>query len=302
MIQWILTSMLVLMAFGGCAQPTPPEWYFQKSNENMVCGDGSGEFSEIAKEQSLSSLSHAIGLLINAVNESNTTYTNGQIERIKKSNLSIKNLFPIISRPIIEKEEISSTILDKAYFVRTCVTTQSVADSLEESLKDDIYWLKQNNPKAHCMNRSQRENYTYRKEQIITKRALLRTYNPESKIVEEIDELGYTVFEKKALHVSGDSSLIAPVFAQININISEKGEGTMIEKHSFEFHQMNNGHYLCVMNVSLDLVSECKETLYSLEQKSVDEGKSKLTSQRNVKQKMQRALLKSGLKDALQNY
>jgi hypothetical protein len=297
--------MVCTILFSGCARPTPPEWYLHPQGGAVVCGDGSGEIVQEAKEQSIASLSHSVGIVIDAQDEYRYDYHRGGVESSRSSYTNVHNLFPTLSRLVTERYEIKKNGYRQGHFVRTCVKTDDVANAIEEILNDDEAWLLEMNPKAMCLGREGREKYTARKGEILSRLSLLRAYRSDSAIIEKIESVGYAIPQRLTLNVVGDSSLIDPALSQSHIITGKEGGMISIQSRG-EIHSLGKGSknytFLYVLRVSVELNSPCGEKIYASNEKCVDEGKTKEAAIHNARLKMQRLLANSGLKDALNSY
>lgn len=294
-----------IFLFNGCSQPEPPKWYFQTYNDAMVCGDGSGTGAQEAKEQSFVSLSHAIGMTIDAHDEYHYEYHDGKTEHIRAYKADIQNLFPTLSHPMIERYESKKNGFKELHFVRTCVTKESLVDGMETALKDDAIWLEAMNPKSICLSKEGRVQYNRRKEQILSRLTLLRSFGRESEVIKNIEAMGYVTPMQEPLHVEGNAFLVDPLISKLGIATGHSKASLKVfsreESHVFKKGKVSS-IFLCVLRVKITLISPCAQQLYAAEEKCVDEGKTKKVALQNAQKKMQRQILVSGLKDALANY
>ncbi len=294
------------MVFGGCAAPVPPQWYYSSQSGERVCGDGEGESAHEAKNQSIASLSHAIGVKIDALYRSQKSVDSEGRYQEQSQTTTLENLFPTLSAPALTYYEMRRKWFYERHYVRSCVTHASIADGLEESLRLDTVWLGEKNKNLMCLSKKMREEYRVHRGEIESKISLLRTYRPDSSMVKTIEKIGYGEPRQPQMALSGDGELIKPIVSERGIVMGNDGGKTRIKTQK-EFHpdptkKGKQKGFLCVLRTVIVIENGCGEIIYEKGFKCVDEGKTKKAAEANARTKMIRVLRQSDLTQALERY
>lgn len=309
--------MAVLVLISGCAQPKPPQWYYQENNDpQTLCGFGSGDTISTAKQQAQGDLSSRVGVKIGARFQSNVTSFGEDISQNRSSDVLSENLFKEMIDVAITRYSDETSWGNHMHFVEACISKSNIKTVLERSIEKQMTQLNNTDLYGECLSRSSRQNYL----QLITETSnnvkLLSQYDGAGEYLKTFEQLAQMQAKAKQIQSifikSNDaklSQLIAPIIAKYGIVISNKNEnsgilsielkGDVIRDATAEKSQKN---YLYVVRVVFRLEDGCHTRLYEGSFKTVDQAKTIQSAKINALNKLVKGVENSSLSAALSQY
>jgi len=301
----------------GCAQPKPPQWYYQENNDpQAVCGFGSGKTISDAKQQAQGDLASRVGVKIGARFQNNVTADGGEVTQRRSSDVTSENLFKEMIDVEIARYSEENSWGNHLHFVEACISKSDIKTVLERSIEKQMAQLNNTELYGECLSRRSRQNYL----QLITETSnnlkLLSQYDATGEYLAKFEQLAQ--MQAKAKHVqtlvikSNDAKLlqlIAPMIAKYGIVIANGNEssgilsielkGEVIRDSTVSQSQKN---YLYVARVVFRLDNGCHTRLYEGSFKTVDQAKSVQSAKLNALNKLAKGVERSTFSTALSQY
>lgn len=308
-------TILGCMLFSGCAQPKPPQWYYQDNHDPLsVCGYGSGENVSDAKQQAQGDLVSRVGVRIGTKFQSNVTSSGNDVTRNRSSDVQSENIFKEMINVAVTRYSEETSWWKHHHFVEACLSKTEIKTVLERSIEKQMAQLHNKDLYGECLNRAGRENYLKLIHEASSNVKLLSQYDPDGEYTEVFNELAQTLShanQPPAFKVKSNdvqlTQLITPLISKYGIVVSDESNATLkVELKGEVIRDSTVGkkqkNYLYVAHVVFQLENGCQAQLYQGSFKSVDEAKISKAAKINALNKLVKGVEHSTLSIALSQY
>lgn len=301
----------------GCAQPKPPQWYYQDNNDpQTVCGFGSGETASDAKQQAQGDLASRVGVRIGAQFQSNVTVYGDDVTRNRTSDVKSENLLKEMIDVAVSRYSEEKSWWKHLHFMEACISKMDIKTVLERSIEKQMAQLQNKDLYGECLLRSTRQNYLQLIAETSSNVKLLSQYDPQGEYTQTFDQLAQMQAKAKFIQPlvikSNDAQLtqlLTPLAAKYGIVITDGGQGNGILTIELTGEVLrdstigkNQKNYLYVARVLFRLEKGCKTRLYEGSFKSVDQAKSPQSAKLNALNKLAKGVERSTFSTALSQY
>lgn len=299
----------------GCAQPKPPQWYYQDKQDTLnVCGYGSGKNIIDAKQQAQGDLASRVGVRIGAKFQSNVTTNGNDVTRNRSSDVQSENIFKEMINVAVTRYSEETSWWEHLHFMEACLSKTEIKTVLERSIEKQMAQLNNKELYGECLNRTSRENYLQLIHETTSNVKLLSQYDANGEYTEVFNELAQKLSRANqlpSLKVKSNelylTQLITPLISKYGIVVSDESnvtlkielKGEVIRDSTTSKKQKN---YLYVAHVVFRLENGCQTQLYEGSFKSVDEAKTSQAAKINALNKMAKGVEHSTFSTALSQY
>lgn len=313
----IISLIATLLFIGGCAQPKPPQWYYQENGDpQVVCGFGSGGTISDAKQQAQGDLASRVGVKIGARFQSNVTSNGEGIVQNKSSDVLSENLFKEMIDVSIARYSEESSWGNHLHFVEACISKLNIKTVLERSIEKQMAQLNNTDLYGQCLSYKSRQNYLQLIIETSNNVKLISQYDGNGEYLPKFEQLAQMQAKAKrspSLMIKSNdaklSQLIVPMLAKYGILISNGSDasgvlsidlkGDVVRDPTATKSQKN---YLYVARVVFRLDNGCESRLYEGSFKTVDQAKTIQYAKSNALNKLVKGVENSSLSAALSQY